>query len=66
MSRYHVVLASNSYHQVQCFGSPTGRVFPSEAAAQRMVRKLEKLHPSIDWLALPICPTDTILERKAS
>lgn len=57
----YVLLASNSFNNVQCFGSDTGRVFRSERSAETMKRKLEKLYPRLDWLVLPISPADSLL-----
>lgn len=54
-----IILASNSNHQVQAFGTPTGKTFQTESAAERTKRKLEKQNsPGIDWLVLPICDAD--------
>lgn len=49
-----IVLGSNSHHQVQVFGTKTGRTFKSERAAQQAAGRLSKQYAHVDFVALPV------------
>lgn len=52
-----IVLASNptsSSRKVSAIGTETGRTFKSERSAEKMKETLEKLHPNLYFLVLPI------------
>lgn len=51
---YYIVLGSNSSHQVQAFGTRTGKPFTSEANAEKAARKLERDYPHLDGMAIRI------------
>lgn len=49
-----VILATNSMSLAQIFGTPGGAVYISERRAEEAKRKLERQHPSIDFLVMPV------------
>jgi len=52
--KFYIILATNSMSLAQVFGTPTGQPFMSESRAEEAKRRLERQHPSIDFLVLPI------------
>jgi hypothetical protein len=57
----YIILGSDDSHKVQAFGSMTGRPFISEHEADKAKRKLERLHPRLDWLVLPLVRMESAL-----
>ena len=49
-----VILATNSLHMAQIFGTPGGAAYISERRAEEACRKLARQHPTIDFLVMPI------------
>lgn len=52
-----IVLSSNPSHQVQAFGTKTGRTFKSEKAAKRHANRMGREYPYLDFLVLPVTPS---------
>lgn len=60
-----IVLSSNSSHQVQAFGTTTGKTFQSEQAAERHARRMGREYPHLDFLVLPVTPSPEKAETAA-
>lgn len=56
MDEAYIVLGNNSANQVQAFGTRAGKPFRTEQAAERAARKLDKSHPRLDFIVLPLTP----------
>ena len=58
------ILATNAYMNAQLFGTTKGNAFVSEAAAERMARKMRKRYPNLDFLVLPVTEVPVLAEIK--
>jgi hypothetical protein len=50
----YFILGTNSENKVLLFGTPTGRGFTSEDAANRAATKLDSRYAHMDFLVVPV------------